>query len=46
MQVKQDKAYIYVGGGITKDSIPNKEWEETVAKSKTMLKVLLDLKSS
>ena len=42
MQIKQDKAYIYVGGGITKDSIPNKEWEETVAKSKTMLKVLLD----
>lgn len=31
---------IYVGGGITKDSIPQKEWEETVAKSKVMKKVL------
>lgn len=41
MQIKKDKAYIYVGGGITKDSNPIKEWEETVAKSKTMLKVLL-----
>lgn len=40
MQLKEAKALIYVGGGITKDSIPEKEWEETVAKSETMLKVL------
>ncbi len=31
---------LYVGGGIIKDSIPTKEWEETVAKSKVMKKVL------
>ncbi len=31
---------IFVGGGITKDSIPEKEWEETVAKSQTIKKVL------
>ena len=31
---------IYVGCGITKDSVPEKEWEETVNKSKTMKKIL------
>lgn len=39
-QLKNDSAYIYVGGGITKDSIAEKEWEETVNKSKTIVKVL------
>ncbi len=32
--------YIYVGGGITKDSDPHKEWLETIAKTKTILHVL------
>ncbi|WP_276166552.1 chorismate-binding protein [Zobellia alginiliquefaciens] len=41
MQVINDKIKIYVGGGITKDSDPEKEWKETVAKSKTMLKVIM-----
>ncbi|WP_299521621.1 chorismate-binding protein [Winogradskyella sp.] len=40
MQLKVDKAIIYVGGGITKDSVPEKEWEETVNKAKTILNVL------
>lgn len=40
MQLKNEKAYIYVGGGVTKDSDPEQEWEETVAKSGTMLSVL------
>ncbi|QWX85474.1 chorismate-binding protein [Cellulophaga sp. HaHaR_3_176] len=40
MQLKNTAASIYVGGGITKESDPIKEWEETVAKSDTMLKVL------
>ncbi|MGB5383387.1 MAG: chorismate-binding protein, partial [Lutimonas sp.] len=31
---------IYVGGGITSKSIPEKEWEETVAKTMTMRRVL------
>ncbi|NEV93207.1 chorismate-binding protein [Psychroflexus sp. YR1-1] len=35
-----EKINIYVGGGITKDSIPKEEWTETVNKSRTMLKVL------
>lgn len=40
MQVFRDDIAIYIGGGITKDSVPEMEWEETVAKSKVMLKVL------
>ncbi|WP_298902121.1 chorismate-binding protein [uncultured Psychroserpens sp.] len=40
MQIKNERALIYVGGGITKDSIPLDEWEETVKKSKTMMSVL------
>ncbi|RTY87668.1 chorismate-binding protein [Flavobacterium sp. RSP15] len=33
-------AYLYMGCGITKDSVPEKEWEESVHKSMTMKKVL------
>lgn len=40
MEINKNSASIYVGGGITKDSIPEKEWEETVSKSETMKKVL------
>jgi isochorismate synthase len=40
MQIKNDKAFIYIGGGITKDSNPEKEWDETVNKSKTIVNVL------
>lgn len=40
MQIKDNDVIIYVGGGITKDSDVEKEWAETVAKSKTILKVL------
>jgi isochorismate synthase len=40
MQLIAGKAFIYVGGGVTKDSDPEKEWHETVAKSKTILQVL------
>ncbi|TDT44840.1 isochorismate synthase [Maribacter spongiicola] len=40
MQLFKDKAEIYVGGGITADSIPEKEWEETALKSKTMFRIL------
>ncbi|WP_300027454.1 chorismate-binding protein [uncultured Maribacter sp.] len=41
MQLCDQKVKIYVGGGITKDSVPEKEWEETALKSSTMLRVLL-----
>ncbi len=40
MNVDKNSATIYVGGGITKDSNPEKEYEETVSKSKTMKRVL------
>ena len=34
------KAYLFMVCGITKESIPEKEWEESVHKSTTMRKVL------
>lgn len=40
MELHNNMATIYIGGGITKDSIPEKEWEETVAKSSIMKRVL------
>ncbi len=41
MQIKNNQAYLYIGCGITKDSIPEKEWEESVNKSMTMRKILI-----
>ena len=41
MKLEDHSAYLFVGGGITKDSNPEAEWEETVNKSQTMKKVLL-----
>ena len=40
MEIKDSHAEIYVGGGITRESNPENEWQETVAKSNIMLKVL------
>lgn len=40
MNIIANKANIYVGGGITKDSIAEHEWQETVAKTTTMKSVL------
>ncbi len=40
MEVSNKTVNIYVGGGITRDSNPVKEWQETVAKTTTMKKVL------
>jgi isochorismate synthase len=40
MQLKENNAIIYVGGGITKDSNPEAEWKETVHKSMVMKNVL------
>ena len=39
-QIINKKALVYVGGGITRDSDPEKEWNETVNKTKTIVKVL------
>jgi isochorismate synthase len=41
IQIKNEQAFIYVGGGITRDSVAENEWNETVNKTKTMLRVLI-----
>ncbi|MEM9362603.1 MAG: chorismate-binding protein [Bacteroidota bacterium] len=40
MELTQSGASVFVGGGITADSIPENEWEEIQNKSKTMLSLL------
>lgn len=40
MKLAKDTASVFVGGGITADSDPEKEWLETQYKSQTMLAVL------
>lgn len=40
MQIKNKEAYLYIGGGITNTSNPEKEWEETVSKSKVIKNIL------
>jgi len=39
-QIKNNRAKIFVGGGITKASVPEKEWEEIIEKSQTILNAL------
>jgi isochorismate synthase len=41
MKINEYDAQLYMGCGITKDSNPELEWEETVNKSKTMKRVLI-----
>lgn len=41
MEVKGTKMSIFVGGGITRESVPEKEWEETRDKARTMLNIIL-----
>ena len=40
MQLKDKQAIIYVGGGVTLNSNPEKEWEETVSKSLIIKSIL------
>jgi isochorismate synthase len=40
MEVGDSRANLFMGCGITKDSVPEKEWEESINKSATMRKVL------
>jgi isochorismate synthase len=39
-KLETKKAHLFMGCGITKDSVPEKEWEESVNKSMTMKKIL------
>lgn len=40
LQIKDKRAHLYMGCGVTKESIPEKEWNESVNKSMTMKSVL------
>lgn len=40
MQIFENEMALYVGGGITKDSVANNEWDETELKARTLLAVL------
>lgn len=40
MKFDNGKCWIFVGGGIVSDSVPESEWLETEAKSKTLLSLL------
>lgn len=39
-QLQEHKAYLYLGGGFTAQSIPESEWQETENKSRTLLNVM------
>lgn len=41
MKVQGNTASIFVGGGITKESVPEREWEETRDKARTMLNIIM-----
>jgi isochorismate synthase len=40
MEIEVAQAHLFVGCGITKDSIPQNEWEESNNKSMTMKRIL------
>jgi isochorismate synthase len=40
LQIMPKEAMLYAGAGITQDSIPEKEWEETELKLNTLLRVI------
>ncbi|WP_372751474.1 chorismate-binding protein [Labilibaculum sp.] len=40
MKVLENQMALFVGGGITADSIPENEWEETCLKAQTLLNVI------
>lgn len=39
-KILEKHAYLYVGGGYTSSSIPDKEWDETENKARTLIRVL------
>lgn len=41
MQLLEKQAIVYAGAGVTSDSVPETEWEETEMKLNTLLKVIL-----
>lgn len=43
MKVHNNKLYYYLGAGITHDSVPENEWEETINKKKTLQRIVESL---
>lgn len=41
MQLLWNRAIVYAGAGVTVDSVPSTEWEETEMKMNTLLNVIL-----
>ena len=39
-EIQENNSFLYVGGGFTKDSVVEKEWNETERKSETLLNVM------
>jgi isochorismate synthase len=39
-QITKGKLHLYLGGGFTKDSVPELEWQETLHKSRTLLNLI------
>jgi len=46
MKILKDKLLLYVGCGITSDSDPQGEWEETCMKSETLLSVIKEVENN
>lgn len=44
MRILDDRLVLYVGGGITRDSLPEEEWEETEIKADTLLSVVQQIR--
>jgi isochorismate synthase len=45
MKILPDNLALFVGGGITADSVPEDEWLETEMKAETLLSILSRLTS-
>jgi isochorismate synthase len=43
MKVLSDKLALFIGGGITADSVPEEEWQETEIKADTLLSIIHQL---
>lgn len=44
MKVLEEMLALFIGGGITADSVPEEEWQETEIKAETLLSVIQQLK--